>query len=294
MKQLPLPAADPLAHFDAIAAVKRKGRATRLTALRPKIEALYGDYSRCAPDLASLPEQLAATLSTIDRDDLLRCYTVTTCAPRSALVARIFQVTQLCPYCGINQVHTLDHYLPKIGHEQYAIFPPNIIPSCGDCNTRRGERWQDAGRRTTLHFYFDPIDEDAPLLSARLLPENGEYTAEYSIASHPGAVTSFPAQYRRHCETLGLVSTAAAETPRFKRASIGRLKDVMEDIRNLQAVAPAFDVTDHYARKARTFTAAHGANHWETALYRAIATSPEFIRASIERAARLNAAGGRP
>lgn len=307
MKQLSLPVADPLAHFDAIAAAKYKGRGERLIALRPTVEALYHDYSRCAPEFASLSKPLVAKLTPDKREDLLHCYTGQNCAPRDALVAALSQVTQGCPYCGINpEAHTLDHYLPKNGYEQYAIFPPNIIPSCGRCNNLRGERWQIDGLRTTLHFYFDPIDPINPVLSARIGVENGEFAAEYSISPNPRAA-AFSALYRRHCELLGLISVPGAsastetsrpsvpdKTPRFKTASIGRLKVIMQEIHDLRATTPDFDVVGFYTRKAETFTEEYGANHWETALYRAITASPEFIRASIERADRLRAAGGHP
>jgi hypothetical protein len=37
-----------------------------------------------------------------------------------------------CPFCGIGQASTLDHYLPKAKFPQLSVTPLNLVPSCKD------------------------------------------------------------------------------------------------------------------------------------------------------------------
>jgi hypothetical protein len=65
---------------------------------------------------------------------------------------------QLCPFCGVNQVKTLEHFLPKSHYSFYSISPSNLIPCCYDCNLGHGADI-DMTDETTIHLhpYFDEI-----------------------------------------------------------------------------------------------------------------------------------------
>jgi hypothetical protein len=77
-----------------------------------------------------------------------------------------------CPYCGLQKNVTTDHYLPKQYFPQYAVFSPNLVPACTDCqmngakgewfpgaSDKKGERPSRRPKRGTLerllHPYFD-------------------------------------------------------------------------------------------------------------------------------------------
>lgn len=55
-----------------------------------------------------------------------------------------------CPYCGLGQVATLDHYLPKSEFPIFSILPNNLIGCCRDCNTIKRNIVSN-----TIHPYYD-------------------------------------------------------------------------------------------------------------------------------------------
>lgn len=63
---------------------------------------------------------------------------------------------RICPYCGMNQVSTLDHILPKAQYENLSITPTNLVPSCGFCNNIKGELIPTKYSQP-VNLYFDDI-----------------------------------------------------------------------------------------------------------------------------------------
>ncbi len=60
-----------------------------------------------------------------------------------------------CPFCGMGNVSTLDHYLPKTKYPQLSVVPLNLIPSCKDCNMGKGATVARKAGNQILHPYFD-------------------------------------------------------------------------------------------------------------------------------------------
>lgn len=294
MKRLHCLTVDPLMIFDTIAEAKYKGMDLRLAALRSDVAALYERYLHHVPDFVCWHAGDDANLAAHAREDLLHCYT-SGCGPRNTLVSDILALSPECPYCGINQTNTIDHYLPKGDYEQYAVFPPNLVPSCGECNSLR-KPWVRNGARTTLHFYFDEIEEQIPVLTARLLKKGEDFLVEYGLVDD--APSRFLALYQSQCELLGLLpkkDAPADSMTRFKRAAGGKLKQALAEICDLRDEVQFFTaefISSGYRRRARALAGIRGANDWEVALYWAIATSSDFISHAIRRATISRLTGG--
>lgn len=60
-----------------------------------------------------------------------------------------------CPYCGLGQASTLDHYLPKAKFPELSVVPCNLVPSCNDCNTGKLSGFATSAGDQCLHPYFD-------------------------------------------------------------------------------------------------------------------------------------------
>jgi len=65
-----------------------------------------------------------------------------------------------CPYCGEGSVQELDHYLPKSKYAGTTVHPPNLVPSCRDCNVEKQNYSPSARQPPVLHPYFDRTIED--------------------------------------------------------------------------------------------------------------------------------------
>lgn len=65
-----------------------------------------------------------------------------------------------CPYCTLNPVSTLDHYLPKSLYPLYLVTPINLIPACKECNTSKMTEFPTCSEDETLHPYYDNVENE--------------------------------------------------------------------------------------------------------------------------------------
>ncbi|WP_051831818.1 HNH endonuclease [Streptomyces violens] len=74
-----------------------------------------------------------------------------------------------CPLCGIGEVDTLDHYLPKAHFPLCSIMPINLVPACMHCNHDKGPAVPGSPDTQPLHPYFDQLGQGRWLV-AEILP----------------------------------------------------------------------------------------------------------------------------
>lgn len=79
---------------------------------------------------------------------------------RSELMEGAFK----CPYCGINQPSTLDHYMPESQFEALAVCRMNLVPMCGTCNNLKNAKPYDK----FVHCYYQEYPKDEPFLKAKV------------------------------------------------------------------------------------------------------------------------------
>lgn len=278
----------PIAAFDAITAVKDEPSRSALLRLRPLIERLYKRYASNARRLAIMRPH--RPLSTADADALLSCYDGPTKALRD-LTAKIREAQPeplrwACQYCGLNESNTWDHYLPKAEFREFAVYAPNLIPCCHQCNIRRKE-WADRGALTCVNLYYDPIDPQTPLVEATIRVEDGLPKVTFSLLKGRVRKSLFQRRFERHWGTLDLARRFARQAGRMlsalefeiqSRAPRQSLDEIMEDLR---AIA---------GRKLHAL----GPNHIEAVLYRAAAESRAFLQHAMKNSPQASppAAGG--
>jgi hypothetical protein len=85
----------------------------------------------------------------------------------------------ICPYCTINAVKTIDHFLPKAEYPSYSITPSNLVPSCRDCNLDKKVIYPTSSNDQTFHPYFDKVDIDCWLRAE--LQETEPLTFQYAV-----------------------------------------------------------------------------------------------------------------
>ena len=66
----------------------------------------------------------------------------------------------ICPLCGVQQVRTLDHYLPKSRFPLLVVTPANLVPTCRDCNFDKLAYAADQPGEAPLHPYFDDLSDE--------------------------------------------------------------------------------------------------------------------------------------
>ena len=73
----------------------------------------------------------------------------------------------LCPYCGVQMVSTLDHYLPKSSYSTLVVAPENLIPCCMRCNHKKLDNVAVSPEKAPIHSYLDEIPNE-PWLHVKL------------------------------------------------------------------------------------------------------------------------------
>jgi len=173
-----------------------------------------------------------------------------------------------CQYCGIDQVHSLDHYLPKSLFAEFAVYPRNLVPCCPTCNTRRNpaKRWRIRGRRVHVHFYADLI-EQRPLLAVSITlgtKPGGQYRL-LAKSADPG----FAGLYARHVGQLRLLG-------RFEREAATVLSSLQISVRE-RPPESVDALRKRLEGEAIAWQELGGINHWKAVLYRTLVGSDPLV-----------------
>ena len=275
MRSIPLLAVDATVVFDEIAAVKRLPRRRRMRAARAKVLAAYQGYEDAAPEVGELDE---ATLTDPQKEAMRHAFTVET-EPMTVLRGNLLKRSSVarCPFCGINESSTLDHYLPKEQYPEFAVFPENLVPSCAVCNTRKRDRILDEGTnvRMFLHPCYDLIP-DTVFLAVRARMEADALILSYHLTRPAGMALHTFLHLRSHFNELGLAD-------RYRRMGLEHLGGQYPALRRAYGSGEdAERVAEKLIEGAKDFEVVSGSNYWLAKLYRALADNDDFCDGGFE------------
>ncbi|WP_155637717.1 HNH endonuclease [Burkholderia cepacia] len=246
-----------------------------MRAARPRILFAYQEYEASAPEVGELD---AANLTNLQKEAMRHAYTVETrpmIALRGALLDRI--IVARCPFCGINESSTLDHYLPKEQYPEFAVFPNNLIPSCTVCNTRKSARILEEGTgvRMFLHPCYD-IVPDAAFLAVRTRMAGDALILSYRLTRPEGMSMRTFRHLLSHFTELNLAD-------RYRRMGLEYLGEQYPALRRAYGVAESAErVTEKLIETAQDFEEVKGLNYWLAKLCRALAENAEFCDGGFE------------
>ena len=99
-------------------------------------------------------------------------------------------INEKCPLCDVNNVQTMDHYIPQAKFPLYSISPKNLIPSCTTCNVSKSENVLEGSRRRYWNVYLDEIPNEK-YLYCTLSIQNGLLKAIFDIQQNNIDDTTF-------------------------------------------------------------------------------------------------------
>jgi hypothetical protein len=275
MRSIPLLAVDDTATFDNIAAAKRQPRRSRLTAARHVVLDAYQNYEDNAPEVGALPP---AALTDPQVEALLHAFAVET-APMTALRGRILNRPSVarCPFCGISESSTLDHYLPKEEYPEFATFSKNLVPSCFPCNTRKRDKILDEATnvRLFLHPHFDHVPTSGFLRADANIEANALILA-YRLGRPAGMPLATFRHLRAHFRLLDLAN-------RYQRMGLEHLGGQYRALKRVYGSGEAADcVAAELVQAAEDFEERYGENYWLAVLYRALSGYEDFCDGGFE------------
>lgn len=275
MRSIPLLAVDATDVFDEIAAAKRQPRRGRMGAARAEVLTAYQGYEDAAPEVGELDE---APLTDPQKEAMRHAFTVET-QPMTALRGDLLKRISVarCPFCGISESSTLDHYLPKEQYPEFSIFPKNLVPSCAVCNTRKRDRILDEGTnvRMFLHPCYDVIPDTA-FLEVHTRMEADALVLSYRLTRPAGMALQTFQHLRSHFNELNLAD-------RYRRMGLEHLGGQYPALR--RAYGPGEDagrVAEKLIEAAEDCEEMSGPNYWIAKLYRSLAGNEDFCDGGFE------------
>lgn len=170
-----------------------------------------------------------------------------------------------CPYCGLGQVFTLDHFLAKSRYPQFSVLCENLIACCETCN-----KTMSGGLTTADNIALHPYYEDAAIESTTWLSATLNETAPASVSYQVTPVAAWtPELARRVTNHFDQLKLAA----RYAVAAANELASIASV---LGLVGTSADIQLHLASWSQGLTQ-HSRNSWKAALYRALAASNWYV-----------------
>jgi len=77
-----------------------------------------------------------------------------------------------CPYCGVRNVRTLDHFMAKSLYPVFSVTPINLSPCCSDCNKDKKSLLYSSFIDTPINPYYDDYNNDEWLYSSFKIKNN--------------------------------------------------------------------------------------------------------------------------
>lgn len=178
---------------------------------------------------------------------------------------------KVCPYCTINSANTTEHILPKEVYPEYAVNVLNLIPTCSECNTSKGDDVLDKnGEIFTINFYTDTLP-DIRYLFARITSIEGGIQFEYYLANRNGVDVNLYALLERHFQRFHLID-------RFYDKAVQELPNIINYFKgeNITCEVDYDNAASKLIRKTDEDAKAYGRNHWRIVMNYDAATSPVF------------------
>lgn len=219
-------------------------------------------------DLYQLPscslDNSAIVVGNVTKKELREVYTqhmVGSKKPARAIYDSLYikALQNICPFCGISQVDTLDHYLPKAKFPLLSVLPKNLVPSCTACNKAKTSGIATTKDEQCLHPYFDrgvPYTEQ--WLFAELIPS---FPAVVRYYTNPPVnwTNTQKNRVKSHFDDFKLARKFSTQAG----SELSILRSVLQiDFENGGADAVKLELEKRYNAASETRL-----NSWDTALY---------------------------
>jgi len=242
----------------------------RLQLIKPTIVARTKQFERAVADETVHGLSGFASSGNVTSRELVNVYKyrmARTGAPGREVYDRILNAPPQgrCPLCGQRDASTIDHYLPESQFSTLSVSPPNLVPSCKDCNFDKGTDVPSSPEKQLFHPYYDNFD-DAIWLKAAVRQQ--QLCIKFLVRSPRSWNRVKIERAKYHFQKLNLAKL-------YSKHAASELVGLKELLRTLHEAGGKDAVKNQLAMMAKSHRAAQ-TNSWQTALYRATAADPWF------------------
>jgi len=173
----------------------------------------------------------------------------------------------ICPYCSLKTVKTIDHFLPKSEYPSYSITPHNLVPSCRDCNTEKKINYPTSPTDQTFHPYFDKVDTQCWIKAE--LNRTEPLSFQYTVIKPNDWNDIKLDRARSHFNSYNINELFSNEANRELRGMQHLFKDLYSKDRNL--------LKEHVESIYNSWLNGHGPIDWKTLMYQEVSTNEWFL-----------------
>ncbi len=195
----------------------------------------------------------------------------------AALRSSLMLAAGRCPYCAISAVSDLDHFLPKGAYKTFAIYPRNLVPSCGPCNGKKHAHAGDNLEERFIHAYLEAVPA-GQFFTATAAMENGAVKITFDVDDAVVGDPVMSARLRHHIERLELNDRYEGEINIILSPFAGHLAD-------LGASPESAEVVSAYLQKsAQSERRKLGDNHWIPLTFDSVSNCADFCEGGFRTA----------
>lgn len=248
-----------------------------LEAIKPYIFMRYDFYADNTADLNAIKEEHEITGHT--KDLLIDSYDNSTDFKKAR--AKIYEgipiaIRAKCPFCMISAPSTIDHYFDKDTYPEFAVYTPNLIPCCSECNTKKGKNmFLPTGERKILHYYFDSIPDYQFLVMSIQLEDN-----------IPVVQISLNLDERKEVDRIIKNQFMTLELKRrYKEQLNDQLSNIVTEFKDYYLKGQDIQsLINMLNTRVRAYRRNNGMNYWLACLYDCLANNPNVLRKLLEAA----------
>ncbi|MGR6438728.1 HNH endonuclease [Proteus mirabilis] len=164
----------------------------------------------------------------------------------------------ICQYCTLNSVNTLNHIIPKENYPEYAVHPKNLFPACSQCNSKKSNKWLDNNNNFEFINLYSHDLPNLQYLFANINLIGNTFNVNFELRNENNINEDIFMLIERHYINLDLLN-------RFKSKSnekIAQFENII--ISNIESfdipLSSALNSALVAVNKSRLI---FGANHWE-------------------------------
>jgi len=244
----------------------------RLLALDGNIAAQYQLYE-AAFAANNLINSIPQAYTPDQRTDLLKLYSY-----KAKLIKELKteitttaagRVISTCQNCTINSVNSLDHQLPKEEFHEFVVNPKNLLPSCSECNSYKGDDWRHQGRRLFLNLYLDLLPDERYLFTNIHFAHN-TFEVEFYLQNRYGIDGTLYELLESHYSRLHLCRRFSENLDKVITPFVNTIKPHLK-------ILPLPDIIDNALETERLNRLAFGSNFWESILKIDLLANQDFL-----------------
>jgi hypothetical protein len=134
----------------------------RIKKLSPIIKKAFSEYEK-AFRINSIETLISVGYTGKERNDLQNLYSFKSQKLQELLKNVTTTISNrkrsTCTNCTVSEINSFDHSLPQTEFAEFVVNPLNLIPSCTNCNSRKGKFYVKNGEKLFLNLYTDKIPD---------------------------------------------------------------------------------------------------------------------------------------